>query len=221
MDPPDDRRTPALGRRTRLKAASAVCALFGVSCLGWVGWSLGESAFVQARAEQELTRARGEVAALPRTPEERRLEWAEPAEGDLVGRVVVRRLGISAIVHHGTSDRTLRRAVGHIPGTGLPGTGGNVGLAGHRDSFFRGLGEVRAGDLVEMETLHGDFTYRVEEAFVVEPHEVRVLDPPARGEGEVVTLVTCHPFYWAGPAPDRFIVHARLEASDLRVHPAG
>ena len=105
----------------------------------------------------------------------------------------------------GTDDGTLDRAVGHIEGTALPGTDGNVGLAGHRDSFFRGLKEINPGDVIEIDTLRGNYFYRVERTWVVDPTDVSVLAPTS---GPAVTLVTCYPFDFIGSAPRRFIVRA-------------
>ncbi len=105
----------------------------------------------------------------------------------------------------GTDDFTLNRAVGHIDGTARPGTDGNSGIAGHRDGFFRGLKDVRPGDGIEVETLQGKETYRIERAWVVDPDDVSVLDlTPVRS----LTLVTCYPFYFVGSAPQRYIVRA-------------
>ena len=105
----------------------------------------------------------------------------------------------------GTDDFVLNRAVGYIEGTALPGKDGNSGIAGHRDGFFRGLKDIAAGDAIELETLDSRQQYRVERTWVVDPEDVSVLDPtPIRS----LTLVTCYPFYFIGPAPQRFIVRA-------------
>jgi sortase A len=105
----------------------------------------------------------------------------------------------------GTDTTTLRRAVGHITATGLPGQPGNVGIAGHRDSFFRPLKHVLQRDVITFTTLSGEYRYRVVSTRVVSPSDVTVLDPSGT---EVLTLVTCYPFYFVGSAPDRFIVRA-------------
>ncbi len=95
--------------------------------------------------------------------------------------------------------------MGHIDDTALPGTEGNSGLAGHRDGFFRGLKDISPGDTIELETLRGKEAYRVERAWVVETDDVSVLDPTT---ARSLTLVTCYPFYYVGPAPQRYIVRA-------------
>jgi sortase A len=123
----------------------------------------------------------------------------------LIGRIGIPRLDISAVVIEGTSHKTLRRAVGHIAGTALPGEQGNVGIAGHRDTFFRPLRNVQENDIITLTTLGGEYRYRVVSIKVVSPDDVAVLNPD--GE-EVLTLVTCYPFYYVGSAPQRFIVRA-------------
>lgn len=117
------------------------------------------------------------------------------------------RLHLEVPVLEGTDEWTLDRAVGHIDGTPRPGEVGNVGIAGHRDGFFRVLKDISAGDAMELalpgETRH----YRVEKVSIVRPDDVSVLDPDP---SHVLTLVTCYPFYFVGSAPERFIVRAEL-----------
>jgi len=129
-----------------------------------------------------------------------------PIAGQLVGRIEIPRLGLSVIVAEGTGDATLRRAAGHIEGTALPGKSGNVGIAGHRDTLFRPLRNIRQDDVITLTTLQGLYRYRVVSTKVVSPYDVAVLNPDGR---EILTLVTCYPFFFIGPAPDRFIVRAK------------
>jgi sortase A len=128
------------------------------------------------------------------------------AEGSLIGRIEIPRLALSVVVVEGVDRISLRRAVGHIPGTALPGEDGNVGLAGHRDTFFRQLKDVKIDDEIQVSTLTGNFKYRVVSLKIVDPENVGVLAPSAEN---VLTLVTCYPFYFVGPAPKRWIVRAR------------
>lgn len=137
-------------------------------------------------------------------------------EKGVLGRIEIPRLAISAVVAEGTDTGLLRRAVGHIPATALPGRPGNVGLAGHRDTFFRGLGGVREDDLIRFVTLRATYTYRVEWGAVVAPHRVDVLDSTAT---PALTLVTCYPFHAVGPAPERFVVRARQVAPAVEPTP--
>lgn len=138
---------------------------------------------------------------------------ADLEEGALIGRIEIPRVGVSAIVLHGIDNKTLRRGVGHIPGTPLPQHDGNFGLAGHRDSFFRALKDIRLEDTIELTTLDGTFEYKVEWTKIVEPDDTYVL----ADEGiPSLTLVTCYPFYYVGSAPKRFIVRAhRLDRPEV------
>jgi len=138
----------------------------------------------------------------PETPES---FFSNLEEGDLIGRIEVPRLGVSAIVLEGVGYRTLRRGVGHIPDTALPDQDGNIGIAGHRDSFFRGLKDIRQDDIIDLTTPDGTHSYRVEWTKIVLPKDVHVLDGSG---GPELTLVTCYPFYYVGSAPKRFIVRA-------------
>jgi sortase A len=128
------------------------------------------------------------------------------AEGDVIGEMTIPRLGLKTIVVEGQSAKVLRRAIGHLPETALPGAPGNVALAGHRDGFFRPLRDIRLGDAIALETFDGEFVYRVESTEVVSPSDVQVLEPSRENS---LTLVTCYPFYYVGAAPMRFIVRAK------------
>jgi sortase A len=132
---------------------------------------------------------------------------APPTPQSVIGRLDIPRLNLAVMVREGADEGTLSRAVGHIPGTALPGGIGNVGLAGHRDTFFRKLRNIRADDTIELETTAGTYRYVVKSTSIVTPRDVSVLK--ASG-GETLTLVTCYPFYYVGSAPKRFIVHAAL-----------
>jgi sortase A len=123
----------------------------------------------------------------------------------LIGRLEIPRLKLSAVVIEGDDSKTLRRAVGHIASTPLPGQPGNVALTGHRDTFFRPLRKIRRNDIIVLTTLQGQYHYRVVSTRVVSPDNIAVLDA---SNGEILTLVTCYPFYFVGSAPNRFIVRA-------------
>ena len=134
----------------------------------------------------------------------------------VIGRLEIPSLHLTAMVREGADAATLRRAVGHIPGTALPGRIGNVGLAGHRDTFFRALRNIRRNDRIEIETQNGTYWYLVESTGVVGPRDMRVL---ASSNAESLTLVTCYPFYYVGSAPKRFIVHAVLASAGVKRPP--
>jgi sortase A len=127
-----------------------------------------------------------------------------------LGRIEIASIGLTAMIQEGTSNRALQRGVGHITGTALLGKSGNVGLAGHRDTFFRKLRDIQAGDNIKLTTLSGSILYRVDLISIVEPEDSRVLGDT--GEN-ILTLVTCYPFSYIGPAPKRFIVRARQISS--------
>jgi sortase A len=126
------------------------------------------------------------------------------------GRLEIPRIGLSVMVLEGTSVQALARGVGHIEGTSLPGTIGNSGLAAHRDTFFRRLGELQVGDDVWVRTLDGPYRYIVDETMIVAPSAVEVLDDVGK---PVLTLVTCYPFGYIGSAPKRYVVKAALSST--------
>jgi LPXTG-site transpeptidase (sortase) family protein len=133
-------------------------------------------------------------------PEER-----EDIDPSVFGRIEIPRLGVSVVVREGADKATLARAVGLVPGSARPGEEGNTVLAGHRDTFFRPLRKIRVDDVIRIVTPEGTREYRVDHTRVVEPHETDVLDSTG---SEELTLVTCYPFRFIGPAPERFIVKA-------------
>ena len=202
-------RAPArtwLHRVERVFLAIALVAL-GWYAAAWIGGRLSE--LEGTRELQELSALR--PVSTP-TPDAVGRSTPPPA-ASVVGRIVIPRLDLSAIVREGVDARTLRRAVGHVPGTALPGEPGNAALAGHRDTFFQQLKDVRRGDRVMVETPRGTFEYIVRDTRVVEPTTVSVLDPTAE---QTLTLVTCYPFNFIGTAPQRFIVRATSETDAAR-----
>ena len=131
-----------------------------------------------------------------------------PAIGEIIGRVDIPRLGLSAAVAEGDDDKTLGKAVGHLPDTPLPWQRrGNVALAAHRDGLFRALEGIRLNDDVRMFTSRGEFHYRVTKTHIVDPEDVWVIAPT---DTPTITLITCYPFSFIGNAPRRFIVQAEL-----------
>jgi sortase A len=141
----------------------------------------------------------------------RRLEASGSESPPVLGRLEIPAVDLSVMVLDGTDDATLDRGVGRIEGTSRPGEVGNLGIAGHRDSFFRGLRHLSVGDEITLTTLDGVSRYRVEKLRVVDPEAVEVL---AASEHTSLTLVTCYPFSYVGAAPQRFIVRARQQRFD-------
>lgn len=129
--------------------------------------------------------------------------------GPPLGILKIPKIHVEVAVLPGTEDWILDRGAGNIEDTALPGKPGNVGIAGHRDGFFRGLKDIEKGDALELETPWGDEAYRVTDIRIVEQEDVQVLDPTPHPS---VTLVTCYPFYFNGHAPKRFIVRAERAA---------
>jgi len=216
-----NRKRP-LSKRTRsfLRWSGNFFSLIGILALGYVGFVLGYSRLYQSylnrQFEQELKMARppagrdqkpptSTVPPAPSDATHARVESAAP-EGSLLGRIEISTIGLSAMILEGTNTKTLGRAVGHIPRTALPGHQGNVAIAGHRDTFFRGLRNIQRDDEITLTTLSGTDRYRVDSTQVVEPEDIWVLD---HSDESILTLVTCYPFYFVGPAPQRFIVRAR------------
>jgi len=173
--------------------------LIGIFCLGLYGFFKVEAYFHQQELESMLTLEQPkehpdvhpDVTA--ELPKRRTL-----LEGDLFGRIEIPRLNMSVMVMEGVSDRTLRLGAGHIPGTPL-------GIAGHRDSFFRPLKDIKKGDEIKFATIDGTTEYRVTSTQIVGPKDTFVLDGSSPDD---MTLVTCYPFYYIGSAPKRFIVQA-------------
>ena len=190
-----------------LLVAERACWALGMVGLVW--WGTHELRVTSSAREDVQRFASPQVAPdqslwSPQRVSAWRLALSAPAPAPLaVLRVPKIRLEVAVLP--GTDDRTLDRSVGHIEGTAQPGTDGNVGLAGHRDGFFRGLKDLVTGDLIELDTAQGTEAYRVERTWVVSPEDVSVLDPTST---QALTLVTCYPFYFVGSAPDRFILRA-------------
>lgn len=127
-----------------------------------------------------------------------------------VGILRIPKIQLEVPVLEGTDEFNLNRGVGRIEGTSYPGEQGNVGIAGHRDGFFRGLKDIGVGDTIELVTPGYAQTYVVDNVVVVDPSDVSVLKPRLR---PALTLVTCYPFYFAGSAPKRYIVQATIQTS--------
>ena len=169
--------------------------------------TLGYSAYVvvDARAYQAYEQSKFE-AMVEKGTGSPQLPPNLLVEGDVIGEIQVPRLRLKAIVVQGDSHTILRRAVGHIPETALPGKPGNVALAGHRDTFFRPLRNIRLGDAITLKTPTGDFQYLVESTQIVPAANVEVLGATPL---PTLTLITCFPFDYIGAAPNRFVVRAR------------
>jgi sortase A len=189
--------------RTR-RAAILRVVYYAFLASGIVGLTYAGYVFAAARIYQAREKAAFEMApvkAMGIGPGRQRI-----IDGAVMGEMEVTRLGLKVAVVQGDSPAILERAVGHLPGTVLPGEAGNIALAGHRDTFFRPLRNIRSGDAITFKTLDGEFRYLVESTNVVPPTDISVLQSHG---GRTLTLITCFPFYYVGAAPNRFIVRAR------------
>jgi sortase A len=188
------------GRLLRLISSAMIVA--GFAALAYVGYVI-----VNARHFQQTEAAKFSM------PQKAEAMWSVPkvgqrlpvADGDVLGMIKIPSIGVRAVIVQGDSSALLRRAVGHVPGTPLPGEPGNVALAAHRDTIFRPLRNIKAGDRIDLITASGVIQYRVRSTEIVRPSDTGVLSSHGRNE---LTLVTCYPFYYVGHAPDRFIVRA-------------
>ena len=132
-------------------------------------------------------------------------ESLSQATSDVLGILEIPRLSLEVPVYDGASDLHMDRGAARIDGTAMPGEPGNLGVAGHRDGYFRVLKDIELGDEITITTVDGPESYVVLELRIVDPSAVEVLNPTVQ---QSVTLVTCYPFYFVGHAPERFIVRA-------------
>ena len=197
---------PAGNRRGSLIALQVLLVAVGGACVSWWAVDMASASLASARAGRRLQHA---ISAQTRVASPGASNAPAPAVqvGDPLGWISIPRIGVKTVIVEGDDDLTLSFAAGHIPGTALPGASGNLSLAGHRDSVFSGLGRVHNGDLIVVTTPVATYRYAVESTRVVQPEDVGVLSP---GGKPALTLITCYPFGYVGPAPQRFIVRATL-----------
>lgn len=194
--------------------------VMGTTCLLWVGAFAMHAVTYQTEQEARLAQLGASTAHLSVDRAEdgvvSRHDAALP-----IGRLEIPRIGLSTVVMDGDDEHTLNVAVGHLPDTPFPWEDGNAALAGHRDTFFRPIRRLQTGDEIRLVTPRGTFRYRATRQLVVEPDELWVLEPFPTA---ALTLITCYPFDFVGPAPRRFVVHAERvvessEASSLSEGP--
>jgi sortase A len=191
--------------RPALTVLRHALTVVGVVCLG--GWATVKGyAFVATVRNESILERLTEARREGREPPERLAPGREPADAALLGRIDIPRVGVSAVILQGTSERSLEQAAGHVASTALPGGAGNVAIAGHRDSVFRHLERIRLGDAIKVSTPEATRLYRVDAIRIVDPSDTAVLAPASTPR---LTLITCYPFYYIGPAPHRFVVQAR------------
>lgn len=190
--------------RVWLRVCEYTFLVAGIAIIGYCAYLWLDARVYQRNEERSFEEIK--LSAPPLVPG----RLAPPIPHAVLGKIEIQQVGISAMVAEGVDHATLKRGVGHIPGTALPGEDGNIVLAAHRDTFFRPLRKIQKGDEIALTTLNGAYRYRVESIQIVGPDDVGVLKPTSL---PTLTLVTCYPFYFVGAAPKRFIVRAGLIAS--------
>ena len=182
--------------RWQIRVAQYGLNAAGILAFGYCAMVYFERCFFQIRENRSFQQKLVQPPAAPKA-------FIEP--GQVLGRLEIPRLAVSVMVVEGVSERDLKKAAGHVPGTALLRHAGNVGIAAHRDAFFRPLSRIQKSDLLILSMPEGDYRYRVASTNVVFPEAVQVLLPTAN---DSLTLVTCFPFDYIGAAPKRFIVRA-------------
>lgn len=178
-----------------LSSLGSALIVGGVALLGQYVWTLHQRSAAQRRAKEWLIRTTAVNHSASLLPLRR---------GDIIGELQIPRLQLSVMVFEGDDAGILSQGAGHIPGTAL--RSGNIGIAAHRDTYFRPLRVIHAHDVITLKTPADTSRYAVTETKIVGPSDIGVL---TRAPGRDLTLVTCYPFYYVGNAPERFIVHAQ------------
>ncbi len=210
---PLNERTKTLAGKLRpylsRKAISLVLVMAGIVLLGYVAgeyWGMYRS---QQRLEAEWERQ----AAAVNTPNQTRGQTTAHTQttkilpDQMLTRVVIPKIGMDAIVVEGTSYKALSAGPGHLLETAMPGENGNAVITAHRDTFFRHIYELTKGDQIQVRRNGRIFTYQVTEKRIVPPEDVSVVQQTADPQ---LTLITCYPTYYIGPAPKRLVVFSRL-----------
>ncbi|PWU11138.1 MAG: hypothetical protein C5B51_03230 [Terriglobia bacterium] len=191
-------------RKSRvLNCLGGALIIGGAGSLGLYIWMQHAANRAQQDAQDWLNRTTTVQHTIPNAPNppHRRLH-----HGDVVGRLTIPRLHLSVMVFEGDDSAILKRGAGRIPATSLPRDNGNLGIAAHRDTYFRPLRLIHPHDVIEFTTPEGISRYTVTDTEIVRPSDIQVL---AKAPGRDLTLVTCYPFYYFGSAPKRWIVHAK------------
>ncbi len=215
VDRPDFTRifkTPKTERtRNILRRAEISLWIVAVGTIGYCSVAYASAAVHQRREKAALNASFTEMSSHPAAvPGAAQVVAREAGDYGVLGVVEIPRLNISSVVEEGVDSSTLWEAVGHIPGTAMPGTAGNSALAAHRDTYFSGLGEVVVGDEIVFRSATARFGYRVESMNIVDANATDALPDSSV---PTLSLITCYPFHYVGSAPKRFIVVARAEVA--------
>ena len=178
---------------------SAALILIGLALLGYVG-----SEYWAMHSEQQALHRRWEAQQQPQATAAFN---RAAAEDDGLTRVSIPRIGLDVIVVEGTNHRALRLGPGHLKETPAPGEAGNSVISAHRDTFFRHIYELTKGDEIQVRRSGHTYAFEVTGKKIVKPDDLSVLKntPDAR-----LTLITCYPIYYIGPAPERLVVFSKL-----------
>lgn len=199
-------------RKPALRIAEAALWILAAGTLGYCGYAYASAALHQNHQKAAFKALQTEAEADPVLASDKQEAIAgsePPVRGAVLGILDIPRIGLSSVVEQGVDSAILRDNVGHIPGTALPGQGGNAALAAHRDTYFRHLSELKAGDEIVFHSVSATYTYRVQSTTIVQPADTSVLNATKK---PTLTLVTCFPFYYVGSAPKRFVLVARQDA---------
>lgn len=181
----------------------------GCCALGYCVFTSIDASLTQRRLAQSLEKSRTHVGVTSQATSNISTNDVHEAPAQpgsrLVGRLEIPKLDLSSVIQEGVGSQTLRVGLGHVSGTSMPGQSGNVVIAGHRDTFFRPLRKIQICDEVSIDTTARTYYYQVRSFEVVDPRNVNPLRFHNKDE---LTLITCYPFSYIGPAPKRFVVHA-------------
>lgn len=197
-------------KRTGLIILSALLVIFGVFVLvinitllykGTSAVEKGQQVKVMNSLEKANTLQRKEIRK------------QQPKVGQEIGKLFIPKLNISIPIFHGTTENELQKGVGHVIGTALFGESNNTVLSGHRDTVFKHLGEITKGDHLKIEDTFSIYTYKVRKIRIVEEDDLTVIVPKPRA---TLTVSTCYPFTYIGPAKKRYVLVADLINSKLK-----
>jgi len=191
-------------RANRVTAhAELLLWMVGALCVGACALT-GVRALAARRQAEAIVRPANVSRAVPVVAADAQ---PKPGASVVMGRLDIPQLRLSVPVMADYDPNSLLRGIGHIQGTAMPGGLGTMGLAGHRDTFFRPLRRIAPKMDIRVADETGTYHYQVDSTEVVMPEQVEVLEIRSRPE---LTLITCYPFDYIGAAPKRFIVHAHL-----------
>ncbi|MDO8964833.1 MAG: class D sortase [Coriobacteriia bacterium] len=205
---------PRISRGTSrvLGGVSLALLVLGIACIAWAAANLlgGAGPATDIASDQSGAVASSSTVVASGTPStDTTTVSASPASGAVMGTLTIPALKQRFPVIQGTGDAELKRGVGHLTQTALPGESDNCVLSGHRDTVFTRLGRLKIGDMLIVETAAGSFTYKIRRIRIVHKNDRTVVVPT---DHAVLTVSTCYPFRYVGAAPDRYVLIADMVA---------